>query len=258
MYRFLLSPRWLLFHLLVIMAMAGMIWAGMWQLRRLDQREAFNAAVEARIDEPAVPIDDLLDGVGLADDATLDDLEWRPVTVTGVYLADETITVVNKSQGGVAGTFAVTPLAIDDSRLVLIERGFSALGVTQAAGSTPPPDGVVDVVGRLRPTQQRRTGGLSDPAEGDLTEAQRIDIARLSPQLDGDVAPMYVELTSSTPAEADTLAPIAAPELSEGPHLSYAIQWFIFTVCVAVGWVLAVRRSVATRRRDARSAPAPG
>lgn len=256
MYRFLLSPRWLLFHLLVVAAMAGMIWAGFWQLRRLDHREAFNATVEARIVEPPVPIDEVVGGLTLADTAALDELEWRPVTARGTYLADETVTVVNKSQDGIAGTFAVSPLVLDDGRLVLIERGFSSLGVTDTAGDTPPPTGEVEVTGRLRPTQERRTGGLSDPAEGELTEAQRIDIERLAPQLDGDVLPMYVELTASTPAEADTLAPIAAPELSEGPHLSYAIQWFIFTVCVAVGWVLAVRRSVATRRKDAASVAA--
>ena len=39
----------------------------------------------------------------------------------------------------------------------------------------------------------------------------------------------------------------SAPTLDEGPHLSYTIQWFIFSICVIVGWVLAVRRSMAMR-----------
>ena len=55
---------------------------------------------------------------------------------------------------------------------------------------------------------------------------------------------MYVELTGSDPTESgDFPEPIAEPSLDEGPHLSYAVQWFLFSVLVAIGWVLAVRRS---------------
>jgi len=60
MYRFLLQPKWIGFHLLVIAAIVTMVNLGMWQLRRLDERQAFNATVEARYDEPPVPLDDLL------------------------------------------------------------------------------------------------------------------------------------------------------------------------------------------------------
>jgi cytochrome oxidase assembly protein ShyY1 len=62
---------------------------------------------------------------------------------------------------------------------------------------------------------------------------------------------VYVDLLTSDPPEAPGLpAPVARPPLGEGPHLSYAVQWFIFSVCVAIGWVLAVRKSVRTRRRE--------
>ena len=94
----------------------------------------------------------------------------------------------------------------------------------------------------------RRTGALSDSDDGDLTIAQRIDIPRLAEQLPGDVVPMYVELTGSDPTESgDVLEPIAEPSLDEGPHLSYAVQWFLFSAMVAVGWFLAVRRSSRVR-----------
>ena len=59
---------------------------------------------------------------------------------------------------------------------------------------------------------------------------------------------MYVELTGSDPTESgDVLEPIAEPSLDEGPHLSYAVQWFLFSAIVAVGWFLAVRRSSRVR-----------
>ena len=68
---------------------------------------------------------------------------------------------------------------------------------------------------------------------------------------------MYVELTASDPPEAEPYPePLTLPELTDGPHLSYAVQWFIFAAAVAVGWVLAVRKSIRTRQAAARRAAA--
>jgi cytochrome oxidase assembly protein ShyY1 len=240
MYRFLLRPKWIGFHLLVLGAMVAMVNLGFWQLRRLDERQAFNATVEARYDAAPRPISDVL-----TPGADPDDLEWTPVTVTGTYRPDETIRIVNRSQNGFAGDNIVVPLALADGRLVLVNRGFLPLGLDLP----PPPEGEIDVVGRLRPSQERRTGQLTDAATGDLAEAQRVDIERLTPQLGGDVLPMYLDRYDSTPAEPVELQPVVKPDLSEGPHLSYAMQWFIFAGAVGVGWVLAVRKSLGTRRR---------
>ncbi len=244
MYRFLFTPKWLAFHVVVVAAIVAMVNLGFWQLRRLDERKDFNATVEARYDEPPVPIDDLLTLDVDPDDT--DELEWRPVTVSGTYLPDETIVVVNRSQSGAAGRNVVVPLRLDDGSVLLVNRGFVPLSIADLP-DVPAVD--VDIVGHLRESQIRRTGQLSDPAEGDLTEAQRVDIDRLAPQIDGDVLPMYVDLQTSTPPEQPGYPqPVAAPDLSERNHLSYAVQWFIFSIAVAVGWVLAVRRSIATRR----------
>ena len=81
MYRFLFSPRWIGFHLLVIVGIVLMINLGFWQLRRLDERQAFNAQVTSRIDLPPTPLDDVLTG------ADPDDLEWRSVEATGALPA---------------------------------------------------------------------------------------------------------------------------------------------------------------------------
>jgi cytochrome oxidase assembly protein ShyY1 len=240
MYRFLLRPKWIGFHLLVAAAIVAMVNLGFWQLRRLDQRQAFNAVVEARYDAPPVSLDELVvPGVDPSD------IEWRPVTASGTYLPDEEIEVVNRSQGGRAGFNTVVPLRLDDGRILLVNRGFEPLD----AAVPPVPALDVTVTGRLRPSQQRRLGQLSDPADGDLAEVQRVDIGRLAPQLPGEVVPMYVDLIESDPAEPQPFPePVMAPELGEGNHLSYAVQWFIFSAAAAVGWVLALRRSVASRR----------
>jgi surfeit locus 1 family protein len=246
MYRFLLRPKWIGFHLLVIAGIVAMVNLGFWQLRRLDQRRDFNVTIEARYDAPPVDLDTLI-GTGLSDpdDPRLGDVEWLPVTATGTYRPEASIQIANRGQGGRAGENTVTPLELPDGRVLLVNRGFVPLGepVPQA------PSGTVTVTGRLRPSEDRRTGQLSDPAEGVLTVAQRVDLARLAGQFDAPLVPMYIDLIASDPADGEPYPePVVRPDLTEGPHLGYAVQWFIFATAVAVGWVLAVRHS-ATKHR---------
>jgi len=241
-YAFLLRPKWIAFHVLVFGAVILMISLGLWQLDRLDARREFNDVVSERIDQPPVPAAELLDGV---DPTTADDLEWRQVTTVGTWVPDQVVWF-NRSQNGIAGDNVLTALVTDDGSTIVVNRGFVPLG----AEVPPAPGGRFDVLGRVRVPQERRTGELTDNAEGRVEEVRRVDLDQLAAQLPGEVAPVYLDLVDSRPeiASADPL-PVPAPTLDEGPHLSYAIQWFIFAACVLIGWVLAVRRSLATRRR---------
>jgi len=241
MYRFLLRPKWIGFHLLVIASIVAMISLGFWQLRRLDERQAFNALIEERFDAVPVPLDELF-----APGANPDNIEWRPTRASGTYLPDQEILIANRSQNGRAGQNVVMPLQLDDGRILLVNRGFIPL--TEVTGPAVPAT-AVEIVGRLRQSQEKRLGQLSDAAEGDLEVAQRVDIDRLAAQLPGDVVPMYVDLIASNPPELEGLPePVAAPILGNGNHLSYAVQWFIFSTAVAIGWLLAVRRSIGTHQ----------
>jgi len=245
MYRFLLRPRWIAFHLLVIVAVIALINLGLWQLRRLDERRAFNAEVVSKQEEAPVPLDELLADPGFDPAAA----EWRTVTVEGTWLPDQVI-VFNRSQGGAAGDDVITALATDDGTTVLVNRGFVPLG----ADPPPPPQTETAVVGRVRESESRGRGGLTDSSAGPLTEVRRVEIDKLAAQFPGEVAPVYVELVSSDPPVQPTdPIPVPEPELTEANHLSYAFQWFIFSVCVVIGWVLAVRRSARTRREEAAS-----
>jgi len=239
MYRFLFRPKWIAFHLLCLGAVLLMINLGMWQLRRLDERKEFNAEVVERSELPPVSIDELL----AEPDFSPEEATWRRVTASGVWLPQQ-VTVFNRSQGGLAGDNVVTALEQDNGTTVLVNRGFVPVGVDQP----PPPSGDVAIIGTVRNTQGRRRGELTDEGLA-LTEVRRIDLDRLGPQFPGTVAPVYLDLIASDPpTEGDYPAPIPPPELSEGPHLSYAVQWFIFSAAVVVGWVLAIRRSIRSRR----------
>lgn len=244
MYRFLLRPRWIAFTLAVVAAVVLMVNLGFWQLRRLDERKDFNATVRDRADVTALPVGDVLQM-----DSDPDEVDWTPVVAAGTYEGDEQILIVNRSQEGMAGVNVITPLRLDDGTAILVNRGFVPLAEDAPAAPTGP----VTVAGLLRESQRRGFGGASDPSEGDLSEAQRIDIGRLAPQIDGDVLPMWLSLETSDPPPGDRPVPLPRPELTEGPHLSYAVQWFLFSAAAIVGWVLAVRRSARVHRAATRS-----
>lgn len=239
--RFLLEPKWLGFHLLCVVAIGGMVWAGFWQLDRHHQRQAFEADVRARQQAPAVPFADL----DLSDPEAL---EWRNVTVTGTYDPERQFTVVNVSQDGTGGTDPVNGLVLDDGTVLIVNRGF-----LPGAQPTPaPPTGEVEVTGRVRLTQTAKLGQASDDGSQELTQIRRVDLDALSQQFEQKVLPVYIDQLDLS-AEPSGMRPVAPPDLGGGPpHLSYTVQWFIFSIAVAVGWVLAVRKS--TRARAAAAA----
>jgi cytochrome oxidase assembly protein ShyY1 len=238
MYRFLLRPKWIAFHLLCLAVVVAMINLGFWQLRRLDEKQTFNDAVRAAASAPPTAFDPNVE-------------PYRRVEATGTYL-DREFEVVNVSQDGSSGHDQVAVLQLDDGTLLLVNRGFAP----GAQAFAPLPEGTVTVDGRVRATQSPRAGQPRDDGSQQLTQIRRVDVPVLAQQFDAEVQPVYVELLAENGEAVPGLSPIKFPALDEGPHLSYAIQWFIFTICVIVGWVLVVRRAVHERQIAAGLRPA--
>jgi surfeit locus 1 family protein len=203
---------------------------GLWQLRRLDEKRDRNALVEARMDAPVVAVDETTEA-------------YRRVLAEGTYDARGEVLVRARSLGGVPGRWVLTPLVLDGGRAVVVNRGF----VPNDADVPPPPAGVQRVEGILLETEERQGIGPRDPAEGTLTELARADIGRIQQQYDLELLPRYLQRLG----EGREL-PIAvpAPDLDEGPHLSYAVQWFLFAAVGLVGWPLLLRRVAKERSED--------
>jgi cytochrome oxidase assembly protein ShyY1 len=245
MYRFLLRPKWIVFHIAIAAATIGMLYLATWQFGKYQARNDFKSMVRTREQAEPRPIQPLL-----AAGKTPSDLEWFRLTATGSYLADRQLRQINVSQGGVVGANVITAFQVDGGPILIINRGFVADG-------QPIPDpvsGSVVVGGRARLSQARRTGELSDNGSADNDEIRRIDLAVVQQRLGQDVAPVYLDLIASKPAQGSSPIPIPAPALDSGPpHLSYTFQWVIFSLCAIVGWVFAVRRSARNRLRPPES-----
>ena len=101
-YRFALAPKWIVSHLFVLALIITMINLGLWQLRRLDDKRARNDKIEAHIAAATVPVTDL---VGADDpEAAVGPVEFRRVTATGRYLADDEVLVRSRSLDGAPGS----------------------------------------------------------------------------------------------------------------------------------------------------------
>ena len=243
MYRFLLRPSWVLLHVTVVATIVLMINLGFWQFDRYHERLDFNEIVSARIEAQPQDLNELLleieTGTKSANEA-----EWLNVFASGEYLDKQTVNAVNRSQGGFSGVDPLTPMRIAGGKqLVLVNRGFIAQSA-QNQESAPAPVGTVEILGRVRVSEVRKTGGLSDPSDGVLKEVINIDLKRIGQQIQDLNTEIFIEVLKSNPADSMLLVPIADPILSSGSHLSYTAQWFIFSVFVAAGWVVVVRRKL--------------
>jgi cytochrome oxidase assembly protein ShyY1 len=242
----------MLLHVTVVAAIVLMINLGLWQYSRYHERLDFNEIVSERINAQPKQLPGLLAELS-NDNLKPSDLEWLNVAVTGTYLDDQTLLAVNRSQEGISGVDPLTPLLIghgsinsgsinggSGDQVVLVNRGF----ITQATATPKAPAGKVQLIARVRVSEPRRFGELSDPTTGKLNEVINIDLPRLSEQIANLNTEIYLEVLDSQPQDAPELARIADPVLSTGSHLSYTAQWFIFSVFVAAGWVVVVRRKL--------------
>lgn len=252
-YRFALRPKWILSHLFVLALVVAMISAGFWQISRLHQKRDRNQRIEARTAEAVVPVQSLLAGP----DAATTDLEYRRVSAIGTYRSDEQVLVRSRSDNGLPGSWVVAPLTLDDGRVVVVNRGFISNAGQLAAvpAKYAAPSGRVEVQGLLRTSEKRGRIGATDPANGRLDNLARLDVGRIARQTDGAVLPMYVSLEAQRPAlDGQDPKPIPRETLDEGPHLSYAVQWFIFTTVAVVGYPLILRRRAKELEVEARIA----
>jgi surfeit locus 1 family protein len=171
-------------------------------------------------------------------------LPYAHVTVTGSYDPSHEIVLSGRSYQGVAGNHILTPLVLQDGRAVLVDRGWVPLDVASSpvVGAAAAPTGHVTVSGLALPPDSISSSPVA-PAPSVVT---RIDLGVVLPYR---LIPVYVLLQTQDPAQASgSPIPGVPPTLDEGPHLSYAVQWFAFATIAIVGCAVLLRRDPKTAR----------
>lgn len=209
---------------------------GFWQLDRLQERRALNAAIGAGLAAPTTSFAEALD-------APQGDLAYRRVTADGTFDVSNELLLYGRALEGSPGDHVLTPLVLDEGQVVLVDRGWVPFVPDRQTPVEPPaeaPTGHVTVEGVLLPPEEG--GAFADDGEGGIVRAVRIDEidARMT---DHDLAPVYLLLEAQSPPQPEGLpVPATMPAPTEGPHLSYAIQWFTFATIAVVGYVVLMRK----------------
>ena len=187
---------------------------GFWQLARLDERRALNAERAARVAMPIAPFDSV--------DA---DLRDRRVWLEGAFDFDREIVLAGRSRNGSPGVHLVTPLRRPGrDTAVLVNRGWVYSADAATVDRTRHRESIGRITGYTVELPDVSTT-TSPPRGRSLRQLSSPAIASLIPY---PVSPLYV---ISQDSSADT-GPVRLPPpaLDEGPHLSYAIQWFCFAL----------------------------
>lgn len=237
----LLRGWWIAKHLFALVILATLIVLGFWQLDRLEQRRAANATRLAALAQSALPL------TPATDPATV---IGRRVVVSGVFRNEESVVLRGRrSDSGVDGVHLLTPLQIEGSEYaVLVDRGWlpSAQGATTAYAVTRPVtiEGIAQAP-QLRPDSPLAGRDLPLPGETRINAWLRVDVPAIQQQVGAPLLPLFIEQlpdgSTSLPRPPDPY------RLDEGPHLSYALQWFTFAGIIGVGYLLLLRQEVQRR-----------
>ena len=240
--RAMFTRKWIITTILVLVGVGVCIRLGVWQLDRLAERRVFNEhyltqSMTTPLVLSAAPKDDLAG------------MEYRQITVTGTYDFDNSVVIRNQYRSSQPGYFLLTPLVFSDGTGILIERGWiPATGnATSADWRKYDEPGKVMVSGILRLGETpANVGGVADPplAAGQtrLDFWNMADLDRISKQVPYKLAPVFVQ-PNPDPAQAKPPYPFQPTvEISEGPHLGYAIQWFIFAAILFLGYPFFLRK----------------
>jgi cytochrome oxidase assembly protein ShyY1 len=211
--------------LVAILLIIGCLWASQWQFHRGQDRSSRNATIEARVDIPAVDLSTLKSNVK--------ENEWRAISTTGSFDAEEQILLRNRYFEGKYGYAVLTRFTTESGDSIWVDRGWVAAGASATVVPETPevPTGLVTITARLRLDSSLPSGSffaLPLNRDDDL-------VSKLNAQSGLASENYYLDLISGSVPSLTPAAPAEIPSLSDGPHLAYAVQWILFAGLVVYG-----------------------
>jgi cytochrome oxidase assembly protein ShyY1 len=208
------------------------LWAAQWQYQRGIDRHARNTLIQEQSELPAIDYQDL--------SGDIKTFEWRQISLEGSFDDMNQILLRNRYHEGVYG-FEQLTLFVFQGGKIWVDRGWIKAGsdatqppILQATGSD-----VVRITGRLRLDSSLPQGKFFAVSNG----AQKNLISQLDARKGVQTEKFYIDLISSSDPTMNPKVPVELPELTDGPHMAYALQWVFFAGLVIYGRRL-IRKSV--------------
>lgn len=243
-----MKPLTILFTVISLVLAALFVRLGFWQLDRLGERRQHNQLLRARLSAPALPVASLR--------GHPDSLRYRRASLTAPADYGRELLVANRTRNGSPGVWLVTPAVMPGmDTAILVARGWVYAADGSSAdrerwreGDTLTVSGYLDV---LPPPASTADSLLGRP--GTVT---RLDRDRIAARLGRPVWPLYLVATGDAAAQtADRAARFTLPDLDDGPHRSYAIQWFSFAAIAVIGATMVILGDRRARRGEPHGGP---
>jgi surfeit locus 1 family protein len=190
-------------------------------------------------------------------------MEYRTALAGGEFDHQRQVVLRNQDWQGRLGVHILTPLMIEGAEsAVLVDRGWVPYeDFTDGNLDQYDVEGQVQVEAVIRRSQSKPAiGGRADqvpaPGEAPLKAWNWINISDISQQLPYHVLPVYL---AALPVPGEESLPFRSEmelDLTEGSHLGYAFQWFIFAAILGIGYPFYVRREE-TRQTTKNKQPVP-
>ena len=202
---------------------------GRWQWHRLEDKKAGNTIIRVNEKADPVPVDQVLRHGHDPPDQD----QYAVVSATGTYDASKTVIVRYQTRNGSAGADVVVPLMTDSGTALLVDRGWFATpnqGQTDASQAPAPPEGTVTVTGWVR---QNASGGAAEVVNA---STRAVSSTEIEPAIGVPTYGGFVQLLTESPKAHTPLTPPDPPDLSNGPHFFYALQWWFFGILGLFGY----------------------
>ena len=226
-----MRPRTVLTLAIPFACAALFVRLGVWQLSRLHEKRAFNTVLSTRLASAPAEVTALPGDTGAG--------HYRRVVASGTLLYDRDVVYAGRSHEGSPGVDLLTPMRIAGrDTVVMINRGWAFS-----------PDAATIDDSLWREKDSATVSGYAETFAGkERASTQRrvhaLDRAAVQVLVGLPVAPYIVVQTSDSGHHADSVpVRLGVPALTEGPHQSYAVQWFSFALVAVVGGVALARRS---------------
>ena len=173
--------------------------------------------------------------------------EWQPVVTEGKFDSSSQILLRNRYSEGVYGFEFLTRFTNTTGQTFWVDCGWVKAGENATTQPNLPslPDGQVEIVGRLRLDSSLPQGSFFavpvSKSEGLISKANAQSGSTAS------LSTFYLDLLSGSDKSLTPKVPAQLPELSDGPHMAYALQWIFFAGLVVYGRFL-IRRDVLSRK----------
>jgi surfeit locus 1 family protein len=250
----LLTFRWVLTTLLVMAALGVLVRLGIWQLDRLEWRRSFNTRVTAQLAAPELDLNREIPTTELFD------MEYRKVTVSGEYVHSQEVLLRNQVWEGKLGFRVLTPLKIEGTDwAVLVDRGWIPFDQAQSPERQVFAEvGHVTVEGMIRrPQEKPDIGGVPDPTlapgETRLDVWTVVNLVRIQEQSSLEMLPVWIQQAPDASWVGPPYRALPEIEITEGPHMGYALQWFAFAIILGIGYPFFMRGQIMMKNKETQS-----